>query len=145
MSDVATLVGQVSKLSDDDKTAFLTEFVAGQNVLWLSGAVKALETKFGVTAAAPMAFAGAAPAAGGAAAPAAVEEAQDSFNVVIKEAGANKLQVIKVVRTFRADLGLKDAKDLVEKGGTVKESVPKEEAEKMKKELEAAGAKIELK
>jgi len=113
--------------------------------LELSELVKGLETKFGVTAAAPM-MAGpmmmAGGAGGGAAAP--VEE-KTSFDVVLQEAGANKINVIKEVRAA-TNLGLKEAKDLVEGAPkTVKESVPKEEAEELKKKLEAAGAKVVLK
>ena len=102
---------------------------------------KALEEKFGVTAAAPMMMAGM-PAAG-AAAPAA--EAQTEFTVVLKNAGAQKINVIKVVRAATG-LGLKEAKDLVDGAPkNVKESVAKDEAEKLKKELEEAGATVELK
>jgi len=102
---------------------------------------KALEDKFGVTAAAPvmMAAAGAAPAAGP-----AVEE-KTEFTVVLKEAGAQKINVIKVVRAATG-LGLKEAKDLVDGAPKpVKESISKDDAEKLKKELEEAGAKVELK
>ncbi len=103
---------------------------------------KALEDKFGVTAAAPVMMAGGAPAAG-AAAPAAEEKTE--FTVVLKEAGAQKINVIKVVRAATG-LGLKEAKDLVDGAPKpVKESIPKDEAEKLKKELEDAGAKVELK
>lgn len=102
---------------------------------------KALEDKFGVTAAAPMMM-GAMPAAGGAAAPAAEEKTE--FNVVLKEAGAQKINVIKVVRAATG-LGLKEAKDLVDGAPkTVKEALPKADAEKLKKELEEAGAKVDL-
>ena len=103
---------------------------------------KALEENFGVTAAAPMMMAGAMPAAG-AAAPAADEKTE--FTVLLKEAGAQKINVIKVVRAATG-LGLKEAKDLVDGAPKpVKEGVPKDEAEKLKKELEEAGAKVELK
>ncbi len=105
---------------------------------------KALEEKFGVTAAAPMMMAGGGgmPAAGGAA-PAA--EAQTEFTVVLKAAGAQKINVIKVVRAATG-LGLKEAKDLVDGAPkNVKEGVNKDEAEKLKKELEEAGAQVELK
>ncbi|MEI8313994.1 MAG: 50S ribosomal protein L7/L12 [Verrucomicrobiota bacterium] len=102
---------------------------------------KKLEEKWGVSAAAPVAAA--APAAGGAAAPAA--EVKTTFDVVLKEAGANKIGVIKEVRAATS-LGLKEAKDLVEGAPkTVKEGASKEEAEELKKKLEAAGAKVELK
>jgi large subunit ribosomal protein L7/L12 len=102
---------------------------------------KKLEEKWGVSAAAPVAAAG--PAGGGAAAPAA--EAKTTFDVVLKETGANKIGVIKEVRAVTS-LGLKEAKDLVEGAPkTVKEGATKEEAEEIKKKLEAAGAKVELK
>ena len=101
---------------------------------------KALEEKFGVTAAAPMMMAG--PAA---AAAAPVVEAQTEFTVVLKEAGAQKINVIKVVRAATG-LGLKEAKDLVDGAPkNVKEGINKDDAEKLKKELEEAGGKVELK
>jgi large subunit ribosomal protein L7/L12 len=101
---------------------------------------KALEEKFGVTAAAPMMMAGAMPAA----AAAAVEE-KTEFTVVLKEAGAQKINVIKVVRAATG-LGLKEAKDLVDGAPKpIKESISKDDAEKLKKELEEAGASVELK
>jgi large subunit ribosomal protein L7/L12 len=101
---------------------------------------KALEDKFGVTAAAPMMMAGAMPTA---AAPAAEEKTE--FTVMLKEAGAQKINVIKVVRAATG-LGLKEAKDLVDGAPkAVKEGVSKDDAEKLKKELEEAGAKVELK
>jgi large subunit ribosomal protein L7/L12 len=104
---------------------------------------KALEEKFGVTAAAPMMMGAMAPAAG-AAAPAAVEE-KTEFNVELKSAGAQKINVIKVVRAATG-LGLKEAKDLVDGAPkTVKEGISKDDAEKLKKELEEAGATVELK
>jgi large subunit ribosomal protein L7/L12 len=141
MGNVAGLVDEVAKLSDEERTTFLTEMVAKQNVLWLSGAVKALEDKFGVKAASG-GGGGAAPAA---AAPAAAKEEKTSFDVVLKEAGANKINVIKVVRAA-TNLGLKEAKDLVDKGGqAVKSGVPKEEADKLAKELKDAGATVEIK
>ena len=109
-------------------------------VLDLANLVKALEDRFGVSAAAA-----AAPAAGGAAPAAAVEE-QTEFNVVLLEAGANKLNVIKAVREIVAGLGLKEAKDLVDGAPkAVKEGVAKDEATKIKEKLEAAGAKVEIK
>ena len=140
MADVAGLVDEAAKLSDEDRTTFLAEFVAKQNVLWLSGAVKALEEKFGVKAAAAVA---AGPAA--AAAPAAAEEEQTAFDVVLKSAGLSKINVIKVVRAATS-LGLREAKELVDKGGqAVKSGVPKDEAEKLAKELKDAGAEVEVK
>lgn len=103
---------------------------------------KALEDKFGVTAAAPVMMGGAMPAAGGAA-PAAEEKTE--FTVLLKEAGAQKINVIKVVRAATG-LGLKEAKDLVDGAPkAVKEAISKDDAEKLKKELEDAGAKVELK
>jgi large subunit ribosomal protein L7/L12 len=117
------------------------EWLSAQPILELATLVKDLEGKWGVSAAAAVA---AGPAAGaGAAAPAA--EAQTEFTVVLKEAGANKIGVIKEVRAITG-LGLKEAKDLVEGAPTpVKENAPKAEAEDIKKKLEAAGAKVELK
>ena len=123
------------------KLAELVKSIEQLTALELSDLVKALETKFGISAAAPMMMAG--PAAGAAAA--APAEAQTSFKVVLKEAGANKINVIKEVRAI-TNLGLKEAKDLVEGAPkTVKEGATKEEAEEIKKKLEAAGAKVELK
>lgn len=105
---------------------------------------KALEEKFGVTAAAPMMMAGGMMPAGGGAAPAAAE-AQTEFTVVLKNAGAQKINVIKVVRAATG-LGLKEAKDLVDGAPKpVKEALGKDDAEKLKKELEEAGAQVELK
>jgi len=103
---------------------------------------KTLEDKFGVTAAAPAMMAGAMPAAGGAA-PAAEEKTE--FTVVLKEAGAQKINVIKVVRAATG-LGLKEAKDLVDGAPKpIKEGISKDDAEKLRKELEEAGAKVEMK
>ncbi|MFA5156374.1 MAG: 50S ribosomal protein L7/L12 [Candidatus Omnitrophota bacterium] len=127
-------------------TAKLEEMIKsieGMTVLELSDLVKALEEKFGVSANMPVMAAPAAGGAGGAAAPAAEEKT--SFNVVLASAGANKIAVIKEVRTITS-LGLKEAKDLVDAAPKpVKEGVSKEEAEEMKKKLEAAGATVELK
>ena len=124
------------------KLAKIIEEIGSLTVLELSDLVKALEEKFGVTAAAPMAMM--APFAGaGAAAPAAEEKT--TFTVVLAVAGDKKIQVIKVVRAL-TNLGLKEAKDLVEGAPKpVKENVSKEEAAEIKKKLEAAGAKVELK
>ena len=116
------------------------EWLSGQSVLQLNELVKELETKWGVSAAAVAA----APAAGGAA-PAAAAIEQTEFTVVLKEAGPNKISVIKEVRAITG-LGLKEAKDLVEAAPKpVKENAPKADAEEIKKKLEAAGAKVELK
>ena len=117
------------------------EWLSGQSIIDLAALVKDLEGKWGVSAAAAVA---AAPAGGGAA-PAAAAEEKTEFNVVLTDAGANKIGVIKEVRAITG-LGLKEAKDLVEGAPkTVKEGVNKAEAEDLKKKLEAAGAKVELK
>ncbi len=117
------------------------EWLSGQSVIELAALVKDLEGKWGVSAAAAVS---AAPA-GAAAAAAPAAEAQTEFTVILKEAGANKIGVIKEVRAITG-LGLKEAKDLVEGAPKpVKENAPKAEAEEIKKKLEAAGAKVELK
>jgi large subunit ribosomal protein L7/L12 len=126
-----------------DKVAKLIEDVKALTVLELSELVKALEEEFGVSAAAPVAVA-AAPAAGEAAAAPADEE-RTEFDAVLAEIGANKIAVIKVVREITG-LGLKEAKELVDNSPKpVKEGVSKDEAEEIKKKLEEAGAKVELK
>ena len=124
----------------------LLETFEKMTVLELSEFKKKFEDRFGVTAAAPVAFAGAAPAAGGAAAPAAAaEEEQTEFSAVLTEVGPNKIPVIKVVRELTG-LGLKEAKDLVDAAPKpVKEGVAKDEAEKIKTALEEQGAKVEIK
>jgi len=117
------------------------EWLSAQPILELAALVKDLEAKWGVSAAAAVA---AAPAAGGGAAAPAAEE-KTEFNVVLTDAGANKIGVIKEVRAITG-LGLKEAKDLVEGAPKpVKEGVNKAEADEIKKKLEAAGAKVELK
>lgn len=117
----------------------ILEAISGMTLLEVMDLVKAAEEKFGVTAAAPVMMA----AAPGAAAPAAEE--QTEFTVILAEAGANKVNAIKAVRAITG-LGLKEAKDLVESApATVKDAVSKEEAAKYKKELEDAGAKVEIK
>jgi large subunit ribosomal protein L7/L12 len=119
------------------------EWLSGQSVIELAALVKDLEGKWGVSAAAAAAPAAAGGAAAGAAA--APAEAQTEFTVILKDAGANKIGVIKEVRAITG-LGLKEAKDLVEGAPkNVKENAPKAEAEDIKKKLEAAGAKVELK
>ncbi|GIW24155.1 50S ribosomal protein L7/L12 [Meiothermus sp.] len=115
--------------------------LSGATVLELKQLIDELKEEWGVTAAAPVAVAMPG-AAAGAAAPAAEEKTE--FDVVLKDAGAQKLNVIKELRAITG-LGLKEAKDLAEQGGTVKEGVSKDEAEKIKKQLEDAGAKVELK
>jgi large subunit ribosomal protein L7/L12 len=125
-----------------EKLDELIKSIETMSVLELSDLVKALEEKFGVSANMPMM---AAPVAGGAAGAAPAAEEKSAFTVVITNAGANKIAVIKEVRTMTS-LGLKEAKDLVDAAPKpIKESVPKEEAEEMKKKLEAAGATVELK
>jgi large subunit ribosomal protein L7/L12 len=120
----------------------VVDFLSNMPVIQLSELIKTLETKWGVTAA-PVAVA--APPGGAVAPVAAPKEEQTEFNVELKEAGGNKIAVIKVVREITG-LGLKEAKDLVEGAPkTLKEAVSKAEAEEMKKKLEDAGAKVELK
>ena len=118
---------------------FVTE-VEGMSVLELNNLVKALEEKFGVSAAMMAAPAAAAPAAA-----AAVVEEQTEFTVTLKEAGSAKINVIKAVREVNSSLGLKEAKDLVENLGILKESVSKDEAAAIKKKFEEIGAKVEVK
>ena len=116
----------------------IIEAIAGKSLMEVMELVKAMEEKFGVSAAAPVAV-----AAGPAAAAAPVEE-QTEFAVVLNSAGEKKVEVIKVVRAITG-LGLKEAKDLTEAGGTVKDAVSKDDAAKFKKDLEAAGATVEVK
>ena len=119
----------------------VVEWLSAQTVLEVADLVKELEEKWGVSAAAPVAVA----AAGGGAAPAEEVEEKDEFDVILKAAGANKIASIKEVRAITG-LGLKEAKDLVEGAPKpVKEAVSKDEAEELKKKLEAAGAEVELK
>jgi large subunit ribosomal protein L7/L12 len=120
----------------------IIEALSSMTVLELSELVKALEEKFGVTAAAPMVAVGAAPAAAGAAAP--VEEEQTEFDVILKDFGAQKIQVIKAVREL-TDLGLRESKELVEGvPSPVKHAVNKEEAEQAKAKIESAGGVVEI-
>ncbi len=120
----------------------LVEQLSGLTVLEIADLVKQLEEKWGVSAAAPVAVA----AAGGGAAAAPAAEEQTSFDVILKEVGANKIGVIKEVRASVSGLGLAEAKALVEGApAKVKEGVTKEEAEEIKKKIEAAGAKVEIK
>ena len=124
-------------------TAKVLDTLGKMTVLELVELKKAIEEEWGVTAAAPVAVAAAAPAGGGDGAPAAEEK--DSFDVVLMAAGDKKIQVIKVVRAATG-LGLKEAKDLVDGApGTVKEAIAKDEAEKLKAELEEAGGSVEVK
>jgi large subunit ribosomal protein L7/L12 len=116
----------------------ILEAIGGKTVVELADLIEAFKAKFNVTVMA----AAAGPAAGGAAAPAAEEKTE--FTVVLKDGGAKKIQVIKVVRELTS-LGLKEAKDLVDNGGNIKEGVTKAEAEEMKKKLEEQGGTVELK
>ena len=121
----------------------VVEFISNMTVLELADFIKELEEKFGVSAAAPVAAVAAAPAAAGATAEAAEEKTE--FDVILKEAGANKIAVIKVVRALTS-LGLKEAKDKVDGApSTIKEAASKEDAEEAKKQLTEAGAAVELK
>jgi large subunit ribosomal protein L7/L12 len=117
----------------------IIEAISSKTIVELMELVKEMEEKFGVSAAAPVAA-----AAGPAAAAAAPVEEQTEFTVVLKSAGEKKVEVIKVVRAITG-LGLKEAKDLTEAGGSVKEAVSKDDAAKFKKDLEAAGATVEVK
>jgi large subunit ribosomal protein L7/L12 len=129
MADINTIVDQLS----------------GLTVLEVADLVKQLETKWGVSAAAPVAIATGG-GGGGGAAPAPAAEEKTAFDVVLKEAGGNKINVIKEVRAAVPGLGLAEAKALVEGAPkTVKEGATKAEAEEIKKKLEAAGAKVEIK
>jgi len=128
MSDTNTIVDQLSNLT----------------VLQIADLVKALEEKWGVSAAAPVAVAAAGGAAAGA--PAAAAEEKTSFDVILKDAGSNKIGVIKEVRAAVPGLGLAEAKALVESAPKpIKEGASKEESEEIKKKIEAAGAKVEIK
>ena len=122
----------------------ILDAIGNMSVLELSELLKEFEEKFNVTAAAPVAVAAVAPAGGAGGGEAAAEE-KDTFDVILAEAGANKINVIKEVRALTS-LGLKEAKDLVEAAPKpVLEGVKKEEAEKAKEQLTAAGATVELK
>jgi large subunit ribosomal protein L7/L12 len=125
-----------------DKVNEIVEKISGLSLLEASELTKALEDKFGVTAAPVMVAGGGSPAAG---APGAAVEEKTEFDVVLKTIGEKKINVIKVVRAHTG-LGLKEAKDLVDGApNTVKEAISKDEAEKLKKEFEDAGATVEIK
>ena len=137
-SDASRFADTMSNITKDQ----VIEWLSSQSVIEIAALVKDLETKWGVSAAAPVAAAAAAAPAAAAAAPA---EEKTEFNVVLVDAGANKIGVIKEVRAITG-LGLKQAKDLVEGAPkAVKEGASKADAEEIKKKLEAAGAKVELK
>jgi large subunit ribosomal protein L7/L12 len=125
-------------------TNALVDQLSGLTVLEIAGLVKQLEEKWGVSAAAPVAMA--APAAGGGAAAAPAAEEKTTFDVILTEMGSNKIGVIKEVRGAVPGLGLAEAKALVEGAPkTLKEGVTKAEAEEIKKKIEAAGAKVDIK
>ena len=139
MGNVAGLVQEAVALGDAERVQLLGTILEKEGSLGLARMLAALETKFGVKAA----------SGGGSAGPVTAgpvkAEAPTSFDVILKAAGANKINVIKVVRAATS-LGLKEAKDLVDKGGqAVKTGVTKEEADKLAKELKDAGAEVELK
>ncbi len=139
MTELAEQTEKLSKRVEDAMK--LTEAMNGME---LASVAKAMRDKFGITAA-PVAVAGGPAAAGRGEAGGAGAEEQDSFDIVLANAGSSKIQVIKEIRTITS-LGLKEAKDLVESAPKpVKTGVPKQEAEEIKKKLEAAGAKVELK
>ena len=115
----------------------IVDAIASKSLMEVMELVKAIEEKFGVSAAAPV-------AAAAAAGPAAAVEEQTEFDVILKSAGDKKVEVIKAVRAITG-LGLKEAKDLAEAGGMIKEAASKDDAAKFKKDLEAAGATVEVK
>jgi large subunit ribosomal protein L7/L12 len=130
-------------MADTDK---IVEQLSGLTVLEIAGLVKQLEEKWGVSAAAPVAVAAVPAGAGGGGAAAPAAEEKTTFEVILKEMGANKIGVIKEVRSAVPGLGLAEAKALVEGAPkTIKEGVTKAEAEEIKKKIEAAGAKVEIK
>jgi large subunit ribosomal protein L7/L12 len=142
MADVKSLIEEAGKLKDEERTQFLTEFLAEQKVAWLANAIKALEEKFGVKAqAATMAVAPAGPA------PKEEDEGPAMVDVVLKglKDPNARLNCIKAVREI-TKVGLQEAKALVDGAPKpIKEGVPKEEADKIKKDLETAGGQVELK
>ena len=138
-----TQVSEEKIVEPSGKIAQVLDMVAGMTLLEAAQLVKAFEQKFGVSAAAVTAIPAGAAVAAESKAPAAEEKL--TFDVILKDGGANKIQVIKAVRA-ETNLGLKEAKDLLEGAPkTVKEGVSKEDAEKIRKALEAAGAKVEIK
>jgi len=141
MGTVAGLLDESMKLGEAERVELLGGILQQEGALGLSRLLGKLEEKLGVKAAAAGAAAGPVAAGGGA----AKAEAPTSFDVILKSGGANKINVIKAVRAATS-LGLKEAKDLVDKGGeAVKKGLPKEEADKLAKELKDAGAEVEIK
>jgi len=133
---------EVKKTEVPEKFKSLVESIEQLTALELSGLVKVLEDKFGVSASAPMMMAGGVAAPG---APAGAADAKDSYNVELAEAGANKIAVIKAVREITGK-GLKEAKDMVDAAPSViKENAPTKEAQEMKAKIEEAGGKVNLK
>jgi large subunit ribosomal protein L7/L12 len=144
MATVTELLDNVKTLKDEEKSQLLLEVISGSSVIWLKDFVKAFEDKFQVSAAMPM-MAAAGPAVAASGEGAEKQEEKSTFDVILQDTGANKIQVIKVIRAI-TNLGLKEAKTLTDTPPQpVKTGVPKEEAEKILKELAAAGAKVELK
>ncbi len=126
-----------------DKVKDVLEIIKGMTMVEAAELVKAMEEEFGVSAAAPVAVA-AGGVAGAGAGGGAEEEEKSEFDVVLSDAGGNKVAVIKAVKAITG-LGLKESKALIESGGKIKEKVPRDEAEKIKAELEGAGASVEIK
>ena len=144
MPTITEVMENVKTLKDEEKSQLLLEVISGSSVIWLKDFVKSFEDKFGVSAAMPM-MAAAGPASAAAGEGAEKKEEKTSFDVILTDTGANKIQVIKVIRAI-TNLGLKEAKTLTDTPPQpVKTGVTKEEAEKILKELAAAGAKVELK
>lgn len=144
MPTITEVMESVKTLKDEEKSQLLLEVISNSSVMWLKDFVKSFEDKFGVSAAMPMMAAGPAVAAGTGEG-AEKKEEKSTFDVILTDSGANKIQVIKVIRAI-TNLGLKEAKTLTDTPPQpVKTGVPKEEAEKILKELAAAGAKVELK
>ncbi len=145
MANVEEMAKQILEMSPEEQAQILQEVIMGMSVRTLSTIAKELQEAFGVSAM-PVAAAGPAPAAGGAAPAAAeAEEEKSTFDVILANAGDKKLQVIKVVREL-TNLGLKEAKDLVESAPQpIKEGVSKEEAQNIKAKIEEQGATVEIK
>jgi len=144
MPTVTEMTENIKTLKDEEKSQLLLEVISGSSVIWLKDFVKAFEDKFGVTAAMPTVVA-AGPAAAAPTEQAEAKAEKTTFDVILKDAGSNKIQVIKVIRTI-TNLGLKEAKTLTDTlPQPVKTGASKEEADKIVKELEAAGAKVDVK
>jgi len=146
MPTTTELLENIKSLKDEEKSQLLLEVISNSSVLWLKDFVKLFEDKFGVTAAMPTMVAAAGPAtSAGEGEAAEKKEEKTAFDIVLNDAGANKIQVIKVIRAI-TNLGLKEAKELTDTPPkTVKSGVTKDEADKIVKELESAGAKVEIK